>query len=56
LNAVGHAVAVLAMRDPEAITGVFTAGHGIEPVTAFGKIQGSSGLGVGRRDDPAAAA
>ena len=35
LNAVGFSAAVLARRDPEAIIGVFTADHIIEPVDQF---------------------
>ena len=38
LNAVGFAAAVLAKRDPEAVIGVFTADHVIEPVAEFQKI------------------
>ncbi len=35
LNAVGFSAAVLARRDPEAVIGVFTADHVIEPVDQF---------------------
>jgi len=35
LNAVGFSAAVLVRRDPEAIVGVFTADHVIEPVDQF---------------------
>jgi mannose-1-phosphate guanylyltransferase len=37
LNAVGFTAAVLAKRDPEAVIGVFTADHIIEPVGGFQK-------------------
>jgi mannose-1-phosphate guanylyltransferase len=35
LNAVGFSAAVIARRDPEAVIGVFTADHIIEPVAQF---------------------
>ena len=35
-NAIGLAAAILNQRDPEAVMGVFTADHIIEPVEAFG--------------------
>ena len=38
LNALGFSAAVLARRDPEAIFGVFTADHVIEPVGRFQEI------------------
>jgi mannose-1-phosphate guanylyltransferase len=38
LNAVGLSAAVLAARDPDAVIGVFTADHLIEPVDEFQKI------------------
>ena len=38
LNAVGLSAAVLAQRDPEAVIGVFTADHLIEPVGEFQRI------------------
>jgi mannose-1-phosphate guanylyltransferase len=38
LNAVGLSAAVLIRRDPEAVIGVFTADHVIEPVEQFRKI------------------
>jgi mannose-1-phosphate guanylyltransferase len=38
LNAVGLSAAVLARRDPEAVMGVFTADHLIEPVGEFQRI------------------
>lgn len=38
LNAVGLGAAVLAARDPEAVIGVFTADHLIEPVERFQEI------------------
>jgi mannose-1-phosphate guanylyltransferase len=38
LNAVGFSAAVLARRDPEAVIGVFTADHVIEPVDRFREI------------------
>lgn len=38
LNAVGLAAAVIARRDPQAVIGVFTADHVIEPVDAFRRI------------------
>ena len=38
LNAVGFSAAVLARRDPEAVIGVFTADHVIEPVGRFQEI------------------
>ena len=38
LNAVGLSAAVLAKRDPEAVIGVFTADHLIEPVGEFQRI------------------
>jgi mannose-1-phosphate guanylyltransferase len=40
LNAVGLGAAVLACRDPEAVVGVFTADHLIEPVAEFQAIIG----------------
>jgi mannose-1-phosphate guanylyltransferase len=40
LNALGFTAAVLARRDPEAIFGVFTADHVIEPVGRFQEIVG----------------
>jgi mannose-1-phosphate guanylyltransferase len=38
LNAVGLSAAVIARRDPDAVIGVFTADHLIEPVDRFQKI------------------
>jgi mannose-1-phosphate guanylyltransferase len=38
LNAVGFSAAVLAARDPEAVIGVFTADHLIQPVDEFQRI------------------
>jgi mannose-1-phosphate guanylyltransferase len=38
LNAVGLSAAVLGQRDPEAVIGIFTADHVIEPVEQFRKI------------------
>ncbi|MCE5269113.1 MAG: mannose-1-phosphate guanylyltransferase, partial [Planctomycetaceae bacterium] len=38
LNALGFSAAVLARRDPEAVLGVFTADHVIEPIAEFQKI------------------
>jgi mannose-1-phosphate guanylyltransferase len=38
LNAVGFSAAILARRDPEAIIGIFTADHVIEPVGQFQSI------------------
>ena len=41
LNAVGLGAAVLARRDPEAVIGVFTADHVIEPLDQFQEIVGA---------------
>jgi mannose-1-phosphate guanylyltransferase len=41
LNAVGFSAAVIARRDPEAVIGVFTADHVIEPVDRFQAIVSS---------------
>jgi mannose-1-phosphate guanylyltransferase len=41
LNAVGFSAAVLARRDPQAVIGVFTADHLIEPVDRFRTIVGA---------------
>lgn len=38
LNAIGFSIAVIAKRDPEAVIGVFTADHVIEPAGEFQKI------------------
>ena len=44
LNAVGFSAAVIAREDPEAVIGVFTADHLIEPVDEFQKIVSSGYL------------
>ncbi len=47
LNAVGLAAAVIGRRDPDAVIGVFTADHIIEPVETFGQIV-ASGFALAR--------
>ena len=51
LNAVGLSAFVLAGRDPEAVIGVFTADHLIEPVGEFQRIIAQGFALVERRHD-----
>jgi mannose-1-phosphate guanylyltransferase len=51
LNAVGFTAAVLARRDPDAVIGVFTADHVIEPVERFRTIVDAGFSLVERRRD-----
>jgi mannose-1-phosphate guanylyltransferase len=51
LNAIGLSAAVLAKADPEAVLGVFTADHVIEPVTRFRTIVESGYALVERRPE-----
>jgi mannose-1-phosphate guanylyltransferase len=51
LNAVGFTAAVLARRDPDAVIGVFTADHVIEPVERFRSVVDAGFSLVERRRD-----